>query len=111
MGLTRFHPYFGHTSARIYSKLSKTNEGTDQADWRPDEASCATTRLAVAQLYRLRVAQPGSNNVAFSAQVALSRGQLRYHTAGGSTTSPQITVPEVGNIGKLKATGALWSTL
>ena len=38
---------------------------------------------------RLRVAQPGSNNVAFSVQVALSRGQLRYGTAGGSTTSPQ----------------------
>ena len=48
---------------------------------------------------RLRVAQPGSNNVAFSVQVALSRGQLRYHTAGGSTTSPQISVSEMGNIG------------
>ena len=58
-------------------------------------------RPAVAQL---RVAQPGSNNVAFSVQVALSRGQLRYGTAGGSTTSPQISVSEVGKIGKLKAT-------
>ena len=88
--------------------------------------SCATAGRAIAQLAssvvleagwgklrygtaggsttRLRVAQPGSNNVAFSVQVALSRGQLRYGTAGGSTTSPQISVSEVGKIGKLKAT-------
>ena len=89
-------------------------------------ASCATAGRAIAQLAssvvlearwgklrystaggsttRLRVAQPGSNNVAFSVQVALSRGQLRYGTAGGSTTSPQISVSEVGKIEKLKAT-------
>ena len=88
--------------------------------------SCATAGRAIAQLAssvvlearwgklrystaggsttRLWVAQPGSNNVAFSVQVALSRGQLRYGTAGGSTTSPQISVSEVGKIGKLKAT-------
>ena len=88
--------------------------------------SCATAGRAIAQLAssvvlearwgklrystaggsttRLRVAQPGSNNVAFSVQVALSRGQLRYGTASGSTTSPQISVSEVGKIGKLKAT-------
>ena len=61
-------------------------------------------RTAGGSTTRLRVAQPGSNNVAFSVQVALSRGQLRYGTAGGSTTSPQISVSEVGKIGKLKAT-------
>ena len=42
---------------------------------------------------RLRVAQPGSNNVAFSVRVALSRGQLRYHTAGGSTTRLRVAQP------------------
>ena len=58
---------------------------------------------------RLRVAQPGSNNVAFSVQVALSRGQLRYHTAGGSTTRPQISVSEMGNIGNSRLQRVLFS--